>query len=349
MNAKTLPVILNRDFQHPADGWYMIEAKGEHPNGRAGVLQVIDDAACQSIVNRFNAEAAAPNFPGMLVDHEHFKHDEEKETIAYAWLMRLENRADGIYGQLRWTDTGKKAVDGGDYRFFSTEYDRKDLQVLNDGKPRKIRPMALAGLTLTNNNNNKGQKPITNRGEEFPAGDPAESERQQTSAEPIQMKTVIAKLGLAADAPEADVLAKVTTLLNRNTELESAQIVADLKLYEDRYVPGQMEFIKNLLVTNRAATVEYLKTQPVLKNGKATPTSPAPIHNRATAAPVDESLVVEEVDEEALSHDRVAAIEQYRITNRECSYEQARNEVRRRKPELFGLPPRSSQTQTHAA
>ena len=33
MNQK----ILNRNFQHPADGWYHIEVKGHHPNREAGV------------------------------------------------------------------------------------------------------------------------------------------------------------------------------------------------------------------------------------------------------------------------------------------------------------------------
>src|SRR5271155_1162040 len=155
--------ILNRDFQHPADGWYQIEAAGEHPNRRAGIVQVIDGAACEAIVNRFNAEAAQPGFAGMLIDHEHFKHDQDKETVAYGWLGKLENRADGIYGQIRWTDTGQKAGDGGDYRFFSTEYDARDVTILDRNEsPQRVRPMRLDGLTLTNANNNKGQKPITN-------------------------------------------------------------------------------------------------------------------------------------------------------------------------------------------
>ena len=61
----------------------MIEAKGLHPSRSAGVVQVIDDKACLSIVNRFNAEADKPGYAGLLVDHEHFKHDEDKETTAY--------------------------------------------------------------------------------------------------------------------------------------------------------------------------------------------------------------------------------------------------------------------------
>lgn len=158
--------ILNRDFSHPADGWYQIEARGEHPNRAAGVIQVIDGEATQSIVNRFNADAAAGTLRHgneMLIDHEHFSDQPDQETRAYGWLQQLQNRDDGIYGRIRWTRTGQDAVDGGDYRFFSTEYEPDDLKLVNDGKTKRVKPLRLAGLTLTNMNNNRGQKPITNR------------------------------------------------------------------------------------------------------------------------------------------------------------------------------------------
>ncbi|MGD0261483.1 MAG: phage protease [Verrucomicrobiota bacterium] len=159
--------IFNRpDFQHPPDGWYQIEAKGRHPNRQAGVIQLIDDEACEAIVDRFNVDADAGKLRHgheMLIDHEHFKDRDDKETIAYGWLQRLLNRTDGYYGQIRWTVTGQKAVDGGDYRFFSTEYDPEDCLILNDSKLRELRPLRLDGLSLTNMNNNVGQRPITNR------------------------------------------------------------------------------------------------------------------------------------------------------------------------------------------
>ena len=157
------PIFCNREFQHPADGWYEFESKGEHLNREAGVSEVIDDVAADSITNAFNELADDPNFPGMLIDTDHFKHQMDQKTLANGWLMRTQNRADGIYGQIRWTATGHAAVDGGDYRYFSTEYDPEDLVNLG-GDPPRVRPMRLAGLTLTNMPNNKGGKPITNRG-----------------------------------------------------------------------------------------------------------------------------------------------------------------------------------------
>jgi hypothetical protein len=181
--------IFNREFQHPADGWYQIEAKGEHPNDAAGVVQVIDDTAIESIVDSFNADAKAGKLRHgneMLVDIEHFKDQPDKESRAYGWLQELEARPDGIYGRIHWTSTGQAAVDGGDYRFFSTEYDSSDLKVLSNGNPKRVRPMKLDGLTLTNMNNNRGQKAITNRtaspGTRAPVVDAAAAREAQDKA-----------------------------------------------------------------------------------------------------------------------------------------------------------------------
>jgi phage I-like protein len=314
-------------FTHPTDGWYQIEAKGEHPNPRAGIVQVIDSPACAAIAERFNREATAPGFAGMLIDHEHFKHDQSKETVAYGWLTQLQERNDGLYGQIRWTTTGKAAVDGGDYRFFSTEYDPADLKILNRGEsPQRVRPMRLDGLTLTNANNNKGQKPITNRSSATP---PAAEDQHHK-----KMKNVCTLLGLSADASEEVLETEVTKILNRLKELEEAQLESDLALYQNRFDPKQREFIKSLLVTNRGATIEFLKTQSETRGQLA----PGRLHNRQTAQPIDAGVGGENAA--ALSAERNSAIEQYKIANR-CSFQQANDAVRRKKPELFGLTNRS--------
>jgi len=221
------PTILNREFQHPADGWYQIESLGEHPNRAAGVVQVIDVEAARTIVNRFNADAAAAALhhgSELLIDHEHFSDQKNQESRAYGWLQELQNRADGIYGRVRWSATGKAAVDGGDYRFFSTEYDPKDLAVLKSGITNRksevrARPLRLAGLSLTNMPNNRGQKPITNRAE------PGGSADSKPTNKRSDMKSIAAQLGLSAEASEDAILAEVTKLHNRATSAES-QIAA---------------------------------------------------------------------------------------------------------------------------
>ena len=229
------PTILNREFQHPADGWYQIEPKGEHPNRPAGIVQVIDDEAATAIVNRFNADAAAGTLRHgheMLIDHEHFASDADKESRAYGWLAELQNREDGIYGRVRWTTTGKAAVDGGDYRFWSTEYDPSDLvpvknrtNAANASKGTYVRPTRLDGLSLTNMNNNLGQRPITNRGQSNDlrrGADASAAGKQEKQNQRTMMKSVATKLGLSAEASEEAVLAAVTSVMNRAETAEAS-------------------------------------------------------------------------------------------------------------------------------
>lgn len=289
-------LILNRDFQHPADGWYHIEPKGEHPNAAGGVVQVIDDQACESIVNTFNAAAEKPDFAGMLVDHEHFRHDAEKETRAYGWLMKLENRADGVYGQIRWTGTGKAAVDQGDYRFFSTEYAGADMAEVRNAEPRRARPLRLAGLTLTNQPNNRGGRPITNRASHAPAGPEAGAPQTVSTAALAgdvrpntnnKMKDLAKMLGLPEDAAEPALMAAVTEIKNRAQTAEAellqnreAQADADLEPLKDKLPKEQHAAIRAQLVANRAATLPLLK----LATASAQPAPAAnSILNRATA------------------------------------------------------------------
>lgn len=354
--------ILNRDFVHPTDGWYHIEPKGEHLNREAGVVQVIDDEALRSMVNRFQEEASKPNFAGMLVDHEHFKHQSDKETTAYGWLMNVQGREDGLYGEIRWTRTGKEAVDGGDYRFFSTEYESKDAKILNTAKPRKVRPLRLSGLTLTNDPGNKGGKPITNRdesGRERVLDGNSDRTNEETKGK--TMRSVNQLLGLSADADEASVHAEVTKIMNRaksaedankplteevvrlkatNGELLAAQVESDLTIYGNRFKAEDKEKVKAQLISNRAGTIELLKLMPTSVGATApggAGGTQTPMHNRRTAGtPATTATEGDDAAEQKRVRELEAEIDTYKIANR-CSYDTARNVIRSRKPELFGI------------
>jgi len=309
------PSILNREFKHPTDGWYQIEPAGEHPNQASRVMQVVDAEAIENIVNRFNTDADASKLSHgaeMLVDHEHFKHEEDKESLAYGWLNRLQARADGIYGRIRWTATGQPAVDGGDYRFFSTEYDPADLKILNtSGETRRIRPMRLDGLTLTNSPNNKGGRPITNRREQFRQGADAPADKQ-TETKGKLMKSVATRLGLSADASEEAVLAEVTKLQNRATTAEAeltplknraTELEANNQTLLAEQVDGMMDAhgikaedkVRNRLrpvllgLKNRedrtATLADFGFTPGLAKNPAAGATGQTRLHNRDTKPP----------------------------------------------------------------
>jgi hypothetical protein len=362
--------ILNPDFSHPADGWYQIEPKGEHPNRAAGVIQIIDDEAVKSIVERFNEEAAAGKLRHgneMLIDHEHFSDQPDKESRAYGWLVELQVRGDGIYGRVRWSKTGKEAVDGGDYRFFSTEYAPGDCVecrgTANEGETEAkmgkegssldtrhdlfphVRPLRLDGLTLTNMNNNRGQKPITNRDPNGPTDQP--------STERKRMNTVALKLGLATDVSEEIILAEVSRLLNRVTEMipheeenkslrervgmidaDQVHTLLDLHGVRDERIRNRLKPVL-MSLKNREERVAALLDFGFKTEERRATEKPVPrLLNRGEGRQPRSEIMNH--NEQALAQRAESEIGDYKIRNR-CSYAEARNAVRTARPELFGL------------
>lgn len=312
--------ILNREFRHPTDGWYQVEARGYHPLGDGRkIVQVIDPQAIASIANRFNADVASSSLRNgneMLIDREHFKHDLDKDTVAFGWGRQAESREDGIYCRVDWTGTGQPAVDQGDYRFFSTEYDPTQTETVPDTEiPTDIlnrfrgwkflRPLRLDGLTLTNMHNNRGQRPITNRdkttlpdhpADPTPAGEQADIQNRRKNT----MKLIAQKLGLSADASEDAILGELVKIENRATTAEAA--LAPVTTERDTLKNRVQDMVTSVAnsdldefgITTEDERNEYRPmlianregTRKLLARGKA-PAKPAeksqPLHNRAGA------------------------------------------------------------------
>jgi phage I-like protein len=288
-----MKTILNRTFQLPADDWYEIEVQGEHYNADSKVVQIIDGRAIDAIVNRFKEESATPDFAGILIDRDHFSLDTDKPSKAAGWVMGLRNRDGRLEAQIRWSKSGREEVEGGDYRFFSTVYptpsecEDAGTRTVKNRNVRAIRPLRLDRLAITNDPNNKGQKPISNRQPATPA---ARSENQPTT---IIMKTLLKKLGLADDASEDSAVTALDKIINRATTAESerdtikgerdellgAQVEADLDKHAAVIV--NRDEVKKQLIANRKGTLALLESiKPA--DGKKTEAA-APITNRQTA------------------------------------------------------------------
>ena len=258
--------ILNRAGQLPADGWYQIEVAGEHFNPASGVVQLIDEEARASIVNRFAELAKAPNFSGLLIDQDHFSLDPEKSTEAFGWLMEVRNRAGELEGRIDWTDIGQPAVEKKRFKFFSTVYDQENVVRVGERKIKNrsyplVRPLQLDRLALTNDPNNKGGKPISNRD----PGKAPEAEKTQPT-----MKVLLVKLGLSEDASETAALAALDKITNRATTAEGNltsvtaerdallkdQVEADLDKYAG--VITNRDEVRKQLIANRSGTLALL-------------------------------------------------------------------------------------------
>jgi len=287
--------ILNRAGQLPPDGFYQIEALGEHINHAAKVVQVIDAKAVASIVNRFNAEATAAGaeYSGMRVDKDHLSQSMTNPTESLGWTMALRNRDGTPEAQIKWTALGRPLVEATAdqppvYKFFSTEYDPEQCEkigtrLVNRKTYDVVRPLRLDGLSLTNDPNNKGQRPISNRN---PAATADRKENQN-------MNTLLKKMGLAEGASEESAVAAYELITNRATKAEAAltalqaehtallevQVEADLEKYKNRFKPENREKLKKQLIANRAGVIELFESMAEPVGAKQ------PITNRASATP----------------------------------------------------------------
>lgn len=240
-------LILNRDFKLPDDGWYHIAPLGEFLNADAGVMQVIDPEACEAMAARFAIDAAAPNFPGLLIDFDHFSLVSSQRSEAAGWILGLEYRGQrdeggedgaagtprptlegignggnaGLWAQIRWSDLGEEAVKGGRYRFLSPVWARRDCVELGfdlDGHPR-VRPIRMENAAVTNEPGLRGMVPLSNsarRGGGGASVDFSGIGNKACERGEKYMKAVIDRLlnhlGLEADAVEAMVLEKLALL-----------------------------------------------------------------------------------------------------------------------------------------
>lgn len=340
------PRILNRAGKLPDDGFYQIEALGEHINHAARVVQVIDAQAVESIVNRFAAEAAkaGDDFPGLPLDKDHLSQSLENSTEALGWAMQLRNRAGVPEAKIGWTGLGLPLVEAKEgqppaYKFFSTEYEPAECEQIGTRKIgnrdyKIVRPLRLAGLSLTNDPNNKGQRPISNR-----QGNSADAGNHQPDT---PMKSALKELGLAEDAPEASAVAEIQKIKNRATsadtevvalkkerdELLAAQVDSDLEKYKNRFKPENRDKVKAQLVKNRAGAIELLEmTEPAAAVATA-----ARITNRAAAlTPADKQARQEDPDGKLAARISNRALEiqkQKSVRGRAYPYQTAFNDAK---------------------
>ncbi len=151
----------DKDFVLAGDGWVQVTPCGDFPHVGAGVTQVIDRAACDRIAADFNGRKSDANFPGVLVDFDHFSLDTEKSSEAAGWISDLESRDTGLWARVRWSDAGLAAVRGGRFRLMSPVFPPpSQCEDLGGGK---IRPVKLVSVALTNEPNIRGGRPIANR------------------------------------------------------------------------------------------------------------------------------------------------------------------------------------------
>jgi phage I-like protein len=300
-------LILNRNFELPEDGWYQLAPLGEFPHAAAGIIQVIDESACRLMVGAFeNARAAAGNFPGLLIDFDHFSLDAAKHSEAAGWITDLKfvpcrgevsneagsptsnnsqstthNIHGGLYAKIRWSDVGEASVVGGRYRFLSPVWAKSDCEDLGN---ERLRPVRLLNAAVTNDPNLKGILPLSNRNSAEPF-DSASLSRDSLTPKEKTMKPVIDallnKLSLPADTAEADLIAAIenmatpdeTTALTNRAETAEQSLAnmqtAQLESDADAFLEDNAALIENRDEVRAQFIENRTLTEAVFKNLKA--------------------------------------------------------------------------------
>lgn len=239
----------------PGDGWYIIEAAGEH------ATRVDDTELTQQLTPDALAAVAAAGVPaeGLPIDRDHLSLDSDNSTEAMGWVRELAMCGSDLAARIEWTSLGLPLITGRVYKHFSTVYPPPTAEQLASGTyvPRK-----LIGLALTNQPNNKtGQPPITNR--ELP------TPTTTTDTPTMYSPELLATLGLAEGATDEEVLAAVQALKEqadvantaaRNAEAAEAEAVINAAEKENgvELSPEEKTEAKEQIITNRAHGLKYV-------------------------------------------------------------------------------------------
>lgn len=220
--------ILNASFELPSDGWVQLVPRGEFPVRFGGrrLIQVCDQVGADGMVAAFNRAACREDFAGVLVDYDHFSDDSDHSTEAAGWIVGIQNRADGVYAKIRWTDNGEAAVRGGRFRFLSPVFLPRHCDAIANSADR-IRPMEVDRAALTNDPNMRTIRPISNRAGLDPETEPADPGEQtpgNTGREESEMDykaQLLALLGLAPEATDEEITAAIEAKQTAAAEMEA--------------------------------------------------------------------------------------------------------------------------------
>ena len=193
----------------PAYGRYAVG--GIIKDAPADAEFVFDEAAAKEIIANFRAEAKKPDWPGILVDREHFSADREKTSDAMAWAKDIRQEKDGsIWTRWEFTAVGRDLWQG------KVLVNRSPLFACRrDGKD--YIPVALKSIGMTNT-------PHFTELSTLAAARAAEVNNHEGE---IHMKKILEALGLAEGASEDEALAAIQGLKDKASAAEAQATEAE--------------------------------------------------------------------------------------------------------------------------
>lgn len=188
----------------------MLIPYGDHPH-RNGIQRLTRQTA-EGMVANFNGLLGKLGrlFGGMPVyighpDDAAFA-NQHTDARAYAWIMGMEAREDGLALIPKWSRPGEEIISNAHYKWFSPRW--ACVEIGRENGRAVLAPVKLISVGLTNAPNILGIPPLAN--EELSAGMPPADQPKEPDME--LLKRLLALLGLAETATCDDAINKIAAM-----------------------------------------------------------------------------------------------------------------------------------------
>jgi hypothetical protein len=130
---------------------------GEHPHAKG--LQRVTFEVARRLEDQFHSLRGllARRFGGLPVyvghpdDPEYAGLPGHSDTRAHGWITDLRARPDGLYGEIRWSQSGRELIENANYKFFSPRW------LMRAAGSGIFEPVRLLSVGLTNTPNIPGE------------------------------------------------------------------------------------------------------------------------------------------------------------------------------------------------
>jgi len=339
MTLKSIIFAACREFKSEAGTdatWFQTTPPyGDYPGGNVagpdgkvieGAVVRFDATSVKRVVDSFNAQMAAGNFPGILVDREHFSLNVEKPSDAMAWATAVRVADDGsIWTKWDFTPEGKRLFDEKILVSRSPVLTLKPVK----GEKKVFTPTALESIGMTNTPHFKNLSTLA-----------AARQTQTTKGNEMDPK-ILEALGLAEGATLEDVLAAIKALKDEKAAAVTQATDAEKKandaetacrgLKADAFIAANKERISDVAKFREAYLKAPEATEAAFGLFKAQPAATAPATRIAAK---DAKTPTATAGATAKVAARNSAVNAYMSAHR-CSFQAAWDACRAADPESF--------------
>lgn len=234
---------------------------------------VFDEAAAKAVMESFRNAAKDPQWPGILVDEEHYSLDRSKSSAAMAWAKDIRQEPDGsIWTRWEFTPKGRELWES------KTLLNRSPVfACARSGK--EYRPTALLSIGMTNT-------PHFRELSNLAAARAAEVNKNNKGE--IHMKKLMAELGIAEDASEDAAVAACKALKEKASAAEksAADAVAECrKMKCDAFIEANKAKIADVAACREAYMANPESAEKLIAACKAPEAKPQTVLAAAKKTP----------------------------------------------------------------